>query len=106
MGPQGLREAALLGAERAHELQEALAESGLQPRFGGAFLNEFVLRMPGDAEATVRALCDAGWLVGPELGRDYPELSDCVLVAATERRTSEEIAGLAEALQRAARSED
>ncbi|HCA46133.1 MAG TPA: aminomethyl-transferring glycine dehydrogenase subunit GcvPA, partial [Armatimonadetes bacterium] len=50
MGPQGLREAALLGAERAHELQEAMADSGLQPRFGGAFLNEFALRLPGDAE--------------------------------------------------------
>ncbi len=106
MGPQGLREAALLGAERAHELQEAMADSGLQPRFGGAFLNEFALRLPGDAEATVRALCEDGWLVGPTLGRDYPELSDCVLVAATERRTREEIAGLAEALQRAARPED
>ena len=100
MGPEGLREVALLGAERAHELRELLTEAGLEPRFDGAFLNEFVLRVPGDAQELVRELCARGWLVGPALGRDYPELSDCLLLAATERRTREEIEGLAAAVRR------
>ncbi len=100
MGPEGLREVALLGAGRAHELHELLTDTGLQPRFGGAFLNEFVVRVPGDAQELVRELCGRGRLVGPALGRDYPELSDCLLLAATERRTRDEIEGLVEAVRR------
>ena len=98
MGPQGLREAALLGAERAHQLHDLLVEAGLEPRFSGHFVNEFVLRMPGDAQQTVQDLCARGYLVGPSLGREYDDLDDCLLLAATERRTADEVEALAAAL--------
>ena len=98
LGPEGLREVALLGAERAHQLRELLVEAGLEPRFSGESLNEFVLRVPGPAEATVRDLCERGFLVGPALGREYEDLDDCLLLAATERRTESEIEALAAAL--------
>ena len=50
------------------------------------------------AAPLIQRLCEQGYLVGPALGRDYPELDDCVLVAVTEERTREEIEGLVAAL--------
>ena len=41
---------------------------------------------------------EAGFLAGVPLGRWYPELDDCFLVAVTEKRTEAEIDGLAECL--------
>ncbi len=99
LGPEGLREVALLGAERAHDLREKLVAAGLEPRFAGPYVNEFVLRVAGDAEALVRELAGAGYLVGPTLARDYEKLDDCLLLAATERRTVEEIDGLVAAMR-------
>jgi glycine dehydrogenase subunit 1 len=34
------------------------------------------------------------------LGRWYPDLADCLLIAITERRTEDDIAGLAEAIEK------
>ncbi len=98
MGPEGLREAALLGAERAHQLRDLLQAAGVGPRFTGDFLNEFVLRAPGPARQVVEELCESGFLVGPALGRAYHNLHDCLLVAATERRTADEAQALVAAL--------
>jgi len=98
LGPDGLREVALLGAQKAHHLRVLLAETAdLRPRFTGPFAHEFVLQVGGPADDFVGRMCEAGYLVGPSLGRDYPELGDCLLVAATERRTVDEIEGLARA---------
>ncbi|NLO05334.1 MAG: aminomethyl-transferring glycine dehydrogenase subunit GcvPA [candidate division WS1 bacterium] len=98
MGPEGLREVALLGAERAHQLRDLLNAAGLEPRFGGAFLNEFVLRVPAQADAVVRELCAQGYLVGPSLARDFDELGDCLLLATTERRTVAEVEAVVDAM--------
>jgi hypothetical protein len=43
---------------------------------------------------------DAGFLAGVPLGRWYPELSDCFLVAVTEKRTRAEIDALAAAVSK------
>ncbi len=98
LGPEGLREVATLSAHRAHYLRDLLAEAGIASRFSGAFLNEFVVQVDGAAEEMVSKLSAQGYLVGPALGDGYPELADCLLVAATERRTRVEIEGLAAAM--------
>lgn len=99
LGPDGLREVALAGARNAHYLRDLIAASGgvATPRFSGECLNEFAVRIDGPAEELVRELCAEGYLVGPALGRDYPELADCLLLAATECRSREQIEGLVEA---------
>ncbi|MGC9320415.1 MAG: aminomethyl-transferring glycine dehydrogenase subunit GcvPA [Armatimonadota bacterium] len=99
LGPEGLREVALLGAQGAHHLHELIEGSAGagEPRFGGDFVNEFVVRLDRAADEVVRELCDSGYLVGPALGRDYPDLEDCLLLAVTERRSRAEIEGLVEA---------
>ncbi len=95
LGPEGLREVALAGARNAHFLSDLLERSAgpISPRFGGPFLGEFVLEVNGPAEEFARRLCEAGYVVGPALGRDYPELRDCLLVATTERRTRAQLEG-------------
>ena len=45
------------------------------------------------------AALDKGIFAGVDLGRWFPELSDCFMVAVTEKRTKEEIDALADALK-------
>ena len=59
-----------------------------------------MLETPIDAAELAEALGRRGFLAGPALGRWYPELSNCLLVAVTERRSEEDILGLAEAIEK------
>ena len=43
---------------------------------------------------------ESGFFAGIPLGKWYPELADCFLVAVTEKRTKQEIDGLADCLLR------
>jgi glycine dehydrogenase subunit 1 len=99
LGPDGLREVAELGVQKAHYLRDRLIEAGVgAPRFRGAFGSEFAVRLTGPGDRAVADLAGQGYLVGPGLGQAYPELGDCLLLAATEQRTQEEIEGLVAAL--------
>ncbi|MGQ9729944.1 MAG: aminomethyl-transferring glycine dehydrogenase subunit GcvPA [Candidatus Zipacnadales bacterium] len=99
LGPLGLREVAENGVRKAHYLRDRLAgEHNLQPRFSGVFWNEFVLDVGEVADEVVDRLAERGYLVGPALGREYPELRNCLLLAVTEQRTCTEIDGLVAAL--------
>jgi glycine dehydrogenase subunit 1 len=96
LGPQGLRETANLCLQKSRYAREQLTASG---RFELAFdvptFKEFVIR---DREGRVQELLadalEAGFLAGIPLGRWYPDLDDCLLVAVTEKRTREEIDAL------------
>ncbi|MBX3426750.1 MAG: aminomethyl-transferring glycine dehydrogenase subunit GcvPA [Pirellulales bacterium] len=100
MGPQGLRETAELCLHKSRYLAERLCEND---RFSLAFeaptFKEFVIR---DAENNVAGLLqharEQGILAGLPLGRWYPELDDCLLVAVTEKRTKAEMDQLASAI--------
>jgi len=120
LGPEGLRETANLCLQKSRYAAEQICASGAtgsasashagatgsapgNGRFELAFtaptLKEFVIR---DRENKVDELLskalDAGFLAGVPLGQWYPELSDCFLIAVTEKRTKHEIAGLIAAL--------
>jgi glycine dehydrogenase subunit 1 len=100
LGPAGLREVAEQGAQKARFLAGRLAEDAVaRPRFAGAFLSEFVVEVGEPGDGVVRRLADEGYLVGPALGREYPELGNCLLLAVTEQRTRDEIEGLVAALR-------
>ncbi|MCD6359956.1 MAG: aminomethyl-transferring glycine dehydrogenase subunit GcvPA [Armatimonadetes bacterium] len=100
LGPDGLSEAARLSAQRARYLHELVeGASWGEPRFTGPFVNEFVVRVDGPADDFARRMCREGYLVGPALGRDYPGLDDCLLMAVTERRTRAEIEALVAAVR-------
>jgi glycine dehydrogenase subunit 1 len=79
-GKEGLRELAAQNLAKAHYLAD-----GLPRRFNGPFFNEFVVRANGKPPEEInKALLDRKVIGGLPLGRFYPELSDCMLLCATE----------------------
>jgi glycine dehydrogenase subunit 1 len=98
LGPQGLREVGELSYQKAHYAAAELAKvPGVRLAFPDRpFFQEFALRAP---KPVVGPLLERGFLVGPELGRWFPDLEDGFLVAVTERRTKAEIDGLVSALR-------
>jgi len=101
MGPSGMRTVAELCLNKARYAAERLSKC---PSVGLAFeratFNEFVVRV-GDrpVERLLEAARRRGIFAGVPLGRWYPELADCLLVAITEKRTKEEIDRLAAVFQ-------
>ncbi len=99
LGPDGLRKTASLCASRAHKLAERLSSvPRVELRFKGPFFKEFALKLPCDAATIIRRLARRGIYAGPSLGEWFPDMADTMLVAATERRTPEEIEMFREAL--------
>ena len=104
VGPKGLREVAELSARKAHYAAERLNEvAGLSLAFPGPFFKEFVVRLPKgrDAAAVLAEVGRLGYHGGVALSRWFADLADCVLIAVTEKRSKEEIDGLAEAFAKA-----
>jgi glycine dehydrogenase subunit 1 len=100
VGPHGLRDVAALGAARAAELEAALTAVGAPRMHPGAYLNEFVVRVP-EAVEVHRRLLGHGVLAGLPLAQaepDDPSLADGLLVCATEVTTGDEIGLFAWAL--------
>jgi glycine dehydrogenase subunit 1 len=101
LGPEGLARLGEVCARRTGYAAAMLGElNGCSVAFGGPRFKELVLKVPGDAEEFRARLVARGYLVGPALGRYYPELSRCLLIAVTERRTRGDIDGLAEAIEK------
>jgi glycine dehydrogenase subunit 1 len=98
LGPEGLaelgRRCAAKAAYAADRLTDVPGVSLLYPE--APFFKEFALRLPASAAEVVESLVERGYLGGvpfPAAGEDV------VLVAVTERRTREEIDGLASAMK-------
>ncbi len=92
-GPHGLREVAELCAQKAHYAADAIRRlDRFELAFHGPFFQEFVVRDRQDQVDKLLTQARAkGFLAGIPLNRWYPELSDCFLVAVTEKRTKAEI---------------
>jgi len=101
LGPQGLRRLGQVCASRTATLASRLAEiPGCSIAFDGPRFKELILETPVPGEELARALSRRGYLAGPPLSRWYPELTNHLLVAATEKRTPDDIAGFAEAVEK------
>jgi len=92
MGEKGLREVNEQSYAAAHYLHDALLKTGkFEDAFGEKpFLNEFTVRVKGDAKALRKAMAEKGFLFGVET----EGMPDCLTVAATEMRTKQEIDSL------------
>jgi glycine dehydrogenase subunit 1 len=101
LGPQGLVRLGEICIRNTAQVATRLAEiPGCKIRFDGPRFKELVLETPADASKLIRGLARRGFLAGPALGRWYPDLANCLLIAVTERRTEQDIAGLAEAIEK------
>ncbi len=100
LGKEGFCEVARLCASKAaFARRELLKISGVEPVGGDAFFNEFIVRLPVDAEEVAARLLEQGFAAGLPLGRFYPERANELLVAVTEKRTAEEIRNFVTALE-------
>ncbi|GIK09938.1 MAG: putative glycine dehydrogenase (decarboxylating) subunit 1 [Anaerolineaceae bacterium] len=102
LGKTGMKQVANLCYQKAHYAAETLGKiPGYSLRFSDPFFHEFTLRCPKPVAEINARLLDHGILGGYDLGQDYPELSDHMLVAVTEMNSKEEIDLLAEVLAEA-----
>jgi glycine dehydrogenase subunit 1 len=92
LGKNGLKQVALLSAERAHAVSKRLFEiEGFGPYFDGSFVREFAVRTPGPAREIVLGAIERGVLPGIDASRWYPGLENCLIVALTEKRSQQDI---------------
>jgi glycine dehydrogenase subunit 1 len=99
MGPQGMRQVAQLCFNKASYLASRLTEAGLSLKFTEhPFFNEMCVQLKRPAHDVVQAAHKQGILPGYPIGKEYPDLHDCLLVAVTEKRIKTEIDRLVEIL--------
>jgi glycine dehydrogenase subunit 1 len=105
MGKHGLRRVAELCYQKAHYAAGAIEDLpgfGVQRRL--PFFKEFVVNCPKPVKAINQYLFDEyGIIGGYELGRDYVDRSEQMLIAVTETNTKAEIDLLVKALGEAAK---
>jgi len=98
---KNLKKLAEINVQKAVYLRKRLCDlKGWRPVFTGPCYNEFVVHCP-DAAAANQRLQTVGIVGGYEVGKDYPELKDCLLLCATEMLSKEDIDQAANVLSRA-----
>jgi glycine dehydrogenase subunit 1 len=99
VGPEGLREVAELSLTQARHVAAAVEDAGLGTRrFSAPYFAEVALRVP-DAERRHAVMAAGGVVAGHLLEREYPELDDTLLLAATELTSDADVAALVDALE-------
>jgi glycine dehydrogenase subunit 1 len=88
-----------LSLTQARHLASALEGAGVgERRFAGAYFNEVAIQVP-DANRRHAELLEQGIVAGLPLGKQYPELSDTLLLATTELTRDADIERLVAALE-------
>jgi len=85
MGKAGLRQLAEQNLSKAHYAAGDLRKiPGFSTPFAAPHFNEFVVKVPGDAERLLEKLRNEKIIGGLDLGKYYPELANHLLVCFTE----------------------
>jgi glycine dehydrogenase subunit 1 len=99
LGPEGLRQVAILNLKKAHFAANLLGNlPGFSLAFSEPFFNEFVLRVPMRPEDLIRRMQTRKIIPGLSIKRFYPELDDALLVCVTEMTSRSKIEHLANTL--------
>ena len=93
MGKTGLARVAELSFAKAHYAANQIARlKGYELAFPEPFFKEFVVRCSrAPVDTIINRAGEQGIFAGVNLGRWYPDLNDCLLIAVTEKRTKEQI---------------
>lgn len=91
LGKKGVKEMALQNIQKAHYAKKVLKEQGVELVFEGASFNEFIVKLNKPVKEVNQVLLQKGIIGGYDLGRDYSDLDNHMLIAVTELRTKEEI---------------
>ncbi|MFV1983223.1 MAG: aminomethyl-transferring glycine dehydrogenase subunit GcvPA [Thiohalomonadales bacterium] len=101
LGPQGLEKvAAACHFNTLSLIKKLSAINGVSKKFDSALFHEAVLKFDLPLVDVTKALSVQGIVAGYDLTEEYPELENCLLVCATEKRTNEEINNYANNLER------
>jgi glycine dehydrogenase subunit 1 len=99
LGRQGIVELVELMLQRTAYARERLAAlDGVSLLHEQPVVREFAVRLDAPVERVIARCREQGINPGYPLGRDYPELDDCLLIAVTEQRTRAQIDRLTEVL--------
>jgi glycine dehydrogenase subunit 1 len=91
LGKKGAREIAAANMQKAQYAKNIFKENGFEVAYDGHSFNEFVIKLNKPVKEMNQKLLQKGIIGGYDLGRDYSELSNHMLIAVTEQRTKEEI---------------
>jgi glycine dehydrogenase subunit 1 len=91
LGKQGVKEMASANLQKAHYAKTAFKANGFEVEYDGPSFNEFVIKLNKPVKEINRQLLQKGIIGGYDLGRNYSELVNHMLVCVTELRTKEEI---------------
>ena len=93
LGPEGLKEVAMLCLTKSHQLKEKItAIDRYASPFTAPFFKEFVIKSSAPVASLLKRLERHGILGGVDLGVYYPELKDHLMICVTEKHTESELA--------------
>jgi glycine dehydrogenase subunit 1 len=106
LGQAGIVELVELMLQRTAYARERLESlDGVSLVHDQPVVREFAIRLDAPVDRVLARCREQGINPGYPLGRDYPELADCLLVAITEQRTRAQIDGLVDTLGAAVTAE-
>ena len=92
LGKDGFNSVAQLCYNKAHYAADQISQiPGYELAFDNTFFNEFVVKTPHSVEEINMHILDHGVLGGFDLGKVFPDLSNHMLLAVTEKNTKDEI---------------
>lgn len=100
LGKNGLRQVSELCYHKAHYAADQITKiPGFNLCHDTPFFHEFAVCCPAPVSEINAVLLEHGILGGYDLGQDYPELKDHMLIAVTEKMAGEDIDYLCEVLK-------
>ncbi len=91
IGKEGIKKMAELNMQKARYMQGKLEGTSIPVIAAGPFFNEFIIKLSAPVQDINRKLYEKGIIGGYDLGQEYPEYQNHMLIAVTEIRTKEEI---------------
>jgi glycine dehydrogenase subunit 1 len=91
LGKKGVKEMAVQNIQKAQYAKQQLRSNGVNVMGNGPIFNEFIITCNRPVKEINKALITKGMIGGYDLGRDYPQLKNHMLIAVTEQRTKVEI---------------
>ncbi|GLB58169.1 aminomethyl-transferring glycine dehydrogenase subunit GcvPA [Cytobacillus sp. NCCP-133] len=91
LGKKGVKEMAISNVQKAHYAKQQFKANGFEIAFEGPSFNEFVIKLNKPVKEVNQNLLEKDIIGGYDLGRDFADLENHMLVVVTELRTKEEI---------------
>ena len=101
LGGEGMAKTAATAHANTEKLVQKLCSiDGVDRLFDSQVFHESVLKINAEPKNVLRSLAAHNVLGGYDLGEEYPELGDAILVCATEKRTEQQIDSFRDKLDR------